>query len=77
MIVEVEIGTIQVNALPEGVTADALRTEIVAGLTMQVKAGGIAGVESGNGLVSGDIAPGGFDTLGTEIAHKIYRELVR
>ena len=75
MRVEVEIGTIQVDALPEGVTVDALRTEIIAGLTAHLEAGGIAGVESAKGVVTSSAEPREFDSLGAQIAHKIFGEL--
>ncbi|MCH4561927.1 MULTISPECIES: hypothetical protein [Halomonas] len=77
MRVEVEIGTIEVDALPEGVTVEALRTSIVAELTAQIRASGVPKVgDSGRAPPRGENY-GASDAPGVEIARRIYGELGR
>lgn len=75
MRVEVQIGTIEIDALPQGVSAEWLRAAVVVALAAEIRAGAVPGLA---GVSADAIAPAvPSQGLGTQIAHDILRGLER
>jgi hypothetical protein len=79
MRVEGEIGTIEIDALPEGMSAEELRAAVAGALEAQIRAGGAPGAPpSGSRAGEGTrVAVGKAGGLGIEVAAAIYEGLAR
>jgi hypothetical protein len=75
MRVEVQIGTIEIDALPKGMSPETLRSEIVHGLEGCVLKNGVPGYGATRRGASEDVGTPGNppSQMGIELAHKIYR----
>lgn len=77
MRIEVEICTIEVDALPAGVTVEGLRAAVVQALEARIRAGGVPGLPgSGEGGFA-RLAVVGSSGLSAEIASGIQEGLAR
>jgi hypothetical protein len=75
MRIEVEIGMIEIDALPEGVSAEGLRAAVVVALAADIRAGAVPGLA---GQPADAIAPAGpAHALGARIVRDIYGRLTR
>jgi len=75
MSVEVEIGAIEIDVLPEGVSAEGLRAAIVGALEAQIRAGAVPGLA---GQPADAAAPAGpAEALGARIVRDVYGGLTR
>ncbi|MFG0251349.1 MAG: hypothetical protein ACF8NJ_00580 [Phycisphaerales bacterium JB038] len=77
MKIEVEIGTIEVDALPEGVTVEALRTAISGALTKRISTEGIAGIAPSRTAPRPEVPDTPVAALGAKIAAGIHGGLNR
>lgn len=79
MRVEVEIGSIEIDALPEGVSTERLRAEIVGALEAEILAGAVptAPLSGSRADLVKRIPPGRAAGLGAEVAAAIYEGLAR
>jgi hypothetical protein len=74
MKVEVQIGTIEIDALPEGMSAEGLRAAVIGALQSRILADGLPGIPSAGGSANThDDAPGG--AIGAQIANEVFGEL--
>ncbi|QTF92392.1 hypothetical protein [Halomonas sp. BM-2019] len=77
MKVEVEIRTIVVDALPEGVTPESLRAAISGALSERISAESFAGIRPVKTAHRPDVADTPAAELGAKIAAGIHGELSR